>query len=231
VFTSKKIQKLLILFSLCVWPLFAEQNYIASDAVNLAELLPPPPKAGSMEDKQDLEGVLRLQDKRTVKQAAKAIEDANLSVFRFADVIGVDFKPDKLPLTFALFEKLKADGDEIAKVAKNKWKRPRPFLASPMVHSLKPETKGASYPSGHTTFAYECAVILSKMIPEKRAELFARAEEYAQNRIVLGVHYPLDIRAGRTSGTVMANEFLHNEKFLNDFNAAKLELRSVLGLK
>jgi acid phosphatase (class A) len=126
---------------------------------------------------------------------------------------------------------MKRDGDVVAWIVKERYKRPRPFLASPKVHSLKPDTKGASYPSGHTTFAYECAIILSKMVPEKRYELFMRAEEYSQNRIVLGVHYPTDIGAGRISGTLLANEFLKNERFMADFEAARAELRSVLGLK
>lgn len=216
---------------LCISTLFADQYYIDKNAVNLMELLAPPPKAGSIEDRDDLQGVLKAQDKRTKALSDRALADAELSVFRFADVMGVDFTPAKLPLTAALFEKMKSDGDTIVWVVKDSYKRPRPFLASYAVHSLKPDTKGASYPSGHTTFAYECAVILSKMVPEKRYEIFIRAEEYAQNRIVLGVHYPADIRAGRGSGTLLASEFLKNKKFMADFEAAKTELRSVLKLK
>ncbi|MDD3465863.1 MAG: phosphatase PAP2 family protein [Campylobacterales bacterium] len=226
-----KIQKLLLVLLLSSLPLFADQYYIDKNAVNLIELLAPPPKSGSLEDKEDLKGVLKAQNKRTKGQSERALADANLSVFRFADVIGSDFVPAKLPLTTALFEKLKSDGDEMVRMVKDSYKRPRPFLANSAVHSLKPDTKGASYPSGHTTFAYECAVILSKMVPEKRYEIFMRAEEYSQNRVVLGVHYPADIRAGRGSGTLLANEFLKNEKFIADFEAAKAELRSVLGLK
>jgi acid phosphatase (class A) len=198
---------------------------------NFVELLAPPPKPGSLEDKEDMNTVLKAQSKRTKAQGERAYDDANLTVFRFADVMGADFTPDKLPMTAALFEKMKRDGDVVAWIVKERYKRPRPFLASPKVHSLKPDTKGASYPSGHTTFAYECAIILSKMVPEKRYELFMRAEEYSQNRIVLGVHYPTDIGAGRISGTLLANEFLKNERFMADFEAARAELRSVLGLK
>lgn len=225
------LKKTLFGLLLYVCGLFADQYYIDKNAVNLMELLAPPPKSGSLEDKEDLKGVLKAQNKRTKGQSERALADANLSVFRFADVIGSDFVPAKLPLTTALFEKLKSDGDEMVRMVKDSYKRPRPFLASSAVHSLKPDTKGASYPSGHTTFAYECAVILSKMVPEKRYEIFMRAEEYSQNRVVLGVHYPADIRAGRGSGTLLANEFLKNEKFIADFEAARAELRSVLGLK
>lgn len=227
----QKIQKLIFACLLLTTSLFADQYYIDKNAVNLMELLAPPPKDGSPEDKEDLDGVLKAQSKRTKALGDRALADAELSVFRFADVMGADFTPAKLPLTAALFERMKNDGDAIVWVIKDSYKRPRPFLASSAVHSLKPDTKGASYPSGHTTFAYECAVLLSKMVPEKRYDIFMRAEEYAQNRIVLGVHYPADIRGGRGSGTILANEFLKNSKFMADFEAARVEVRSVLGLK
>lgn len=228
---SSKIQKLILVCLLLTTSLFADQYYIDKNAVNLMELLAPPPRDGSPEDKEDLDGVLKAQSKRTKALGDRALADAELSIFRFADVMGADFTSAKLPLTAALFERMKSDGDIIVWVVKDSYKRPRPFLASFKVHSLKPHTKGAAYPSGHTTFAYECAIVLSKIVPEKKYELFARAEEYSQNRVVLGVHYPADIRAGRLSGTLLANEFLKSEKFLADFEAAKIELRSVLGLK
>jgi acid phosphatase (class A) len=38
---------------------------------------------------------------------------------------------------------------------------------------------------------------LSKIVPEKRTEILARAEEYAHNQLVCGVHYPSDIEASR----------------------------------
>jgi len=224
-------KKVLLGLLFCVSTLFADQYYIDKNALNLTELLAPPPKSGSLEDKEDLRAVLKAQSIRTNLQGKRAYDDANLTVFRFADVMGVGFTPDKLPLTAALFDKIKSDGDTIVWAVKDAYKRPRPFLASPKVRSLKPDTKGAAYPSGHSTFAYECAIILSKMVPEKRYEMFKRADEYAKNRVVLGVHYPSDIEAGRVSGALLANEFLKNEKFIADFEAARAELRSVLGLK
>ncbi len=226
-----KIQKLIFTFFLLTISLFADQYYIDKNSVNLMELLAPPPRDGSPEDKEDLDSVLKAESKRTKAQGERALLDANLTVFRFADVMGADFTPAKLPLTKLLFERIKTDGDTIAWIVKDSYKRLRPFLASFAVHSLKPDTKGFSYPSGHATFAYECAVLLSKMVPEKRYEIFMRAEEYAKNRVILGVHYPSDVDAGMVGGTLLANEFLKNEKFMADFEAAKAELRGVLKLK
>jgi hypothetical protein len=99
-----KIQKLLLVFLLFSLSLFAEQYYIYKDAVNLVELLAPAPKPGSLEDKEDMNTVLKAQSKGTKAQGERACDDANLMVFRFADVMGADFTTDKLPIMAALFE-------------------------------------------------------------------------------------------------------------------------------
>jgi membrane-associated phospholipid phosphatase len=59
---------------------------------------------------------------------------------------------------------------------------------------------GGSFPSGHTTTAYEAGVTLATLLPELAPEILARASEAGNDRIVLGVHYPLDIVGGRIDG-------------------------------
>lgn len=59
---------------------------------------------------------------------------------------------------------------------------------------------GGSFPSGHTTTAYQAGITLATLLPELAPEILARASEAGNNRIVLGVHYPLDIVGGRIDG-------------------------------
>ncbi|RKR75185.1 phosphatase PAP2 family protein [Frondihabitans australicus] len=59
---------------------------------------------------------------------------------------------------------------------------------------------GGSFPSGHTTTAYQAGITLATILPELAPEILARASEAGNNRIVLGVHYPLDIVGGRIDG-------------------------------
>ena len=60
--------------------------------------------------------------------------------------------------------------------------------------------RGGSFPSGHTTTAYEAGITLATLLPELAPEILARASEAGNDRIVLGVHYPLDVVGGRIDG-------------------------------
>lgn len=59
---------------------------------------------------------------------------------------------------------------------------------------------GGSFPSGHTTTAYQAGVTLATLLPQLAPEILARASEAGNDLIVLGVHYPLDIIGGRIDG-------------------------------
>jgi membrane-associated phospholipid phosphatase len=63
---------------------------------------------------------------------------------------------------------------------------------------------GGSFPSGHTTTAYQAGITLATLLPELAPEILARASEAGNDRIVLGVHYPLDIMGGRIDGEASA---------------------------
>ncbi|MEK0245556.1 phosphatase PAP2 family protein [Bifidobacterium mongoliense] len=61
-----------------------------------------------------------------------------------------------------------------------------------------------SFPSGHTMAFYASGLTLAAMVPELSTQIAARAAEGGNDRIVLGVHYPLDIIGGRIVGTASA---------------------------
>lgn len=59
---------------------------------------------------------------------------------------------------------------------------------------------GGSFPSGHGTSAYQAGITLATLLPELAPEILARTSEQGNNRIVLGVHYPMDVMGGRIAG-------------------------------
>ena len=97
--------------------------------------------------------------------------------------------------------------------------------------------KSPSYPSGHATYAYTEALLLAEMLPERFPQEIARAAEYANNRIVLGAHYAMDVIGGRTlalhdMAQLLANNPLYVGQTLRraapiaDYRAAMAEARA-----
>ena len=220
---------LLSLLLLAALPAFAADGN--GPAVDLAALLPPPPAAGSQAARRDLDGVLAVQAHRTPAEIAAAQADRLHNVFRFADVFGALFTPQQLPRTAAYFARVAAWDKGEVKAVKAFWRHPRPVLVSHAVHPLSQEQPDDwSYPSGHATLGYTEAVLLANMVPERRAAIFARADLYAHHRIVMGVHYPSDVEAGRLAGTVLGGRLLDDPVWQADYAAARAELRKALAL-
>ncbi|OOG56334.1 phosphatase PAP2 family protein [Rhodanobacter sp. C03] len=208
------------------------QTESITDGIDLTLLLAPPPAAGSPTALDDLQAVLAAQAARTADEDEAAKADADRSVFRFTDVLGPNLAPSTLPRTAAFFKRVEQLDKASVKLAKSWWKHPRPSEVSDKVHPLSVEKPGDwSYPSGHATFGYTTAVLLGDMLPEKRAALFDRAALYAHHRVVMGVHFPSDVEAGRTAGTVIAAQLLRDPAWHADFLAARDELRKALMLK
>lgn len=86
-----------------------------------------------------------------------------------------------------------------------------------------------SYPSGHATVGAMMAILLAQMVPEQRSALFARGWEYGEARVISGVHFPTDVEAGRILGTMLIGFLQQDARFGTDLQAARRELRTVLG--
>lgn len=87
-----------------------------------------------------------------------------------------------------------------------------------------------SFPSGHTTGAYSWGVALAGMLPQLAPEILTRTSEAGNNRIVLGVHYPLDIMGGRIDGEV-ANGYYWGTYYDKYVKPASDQLQSYLAAK
>jgi acid phosphatase (class A) len=211
-------------------PAAAEAAYVLRSQITLPKLLAPPPASGSPAQQRDLKAVLDAQAARTDAQIARAKVTADLSVFAFADLLGPDFEAAKLPKTAALFKRIHDDAIEVMQAGKKLWNRPRPFLASSDVHPVGDKPKSGSYPSGNALLGHLYAIVLADMVPEKSAELFARGDETGDNRIVVGVHFPSDLIAGRRTAVAIAVVLTANPAYQADLAAAKSELRAALHL-
>jgi acid phosphatase (class A) len=208
----------------------AEATYVTPDRFDLTKLLAPAPAPDSDQQKRDLAAVLAVQKARTQAQSERALADATAGTFGFADVLGPNFNADRVPMVAALFAKIRGDAAVAFSAGKDAWNRPRPFEVSTDVDPVGDRPGGSSYPSGNSTNGYLTGIVLANMVPEKAAALFARGREFGDDRVILGVHFPSDVEAGRLAATALAAALMQDPAFMKDFAEAKAELRRALGL-
>lgn len=225
--TLRNLFPLSLVLCFNVWA--SESPYFTSSQINIAAFLPAPVVNGSDEDMIEQEAVLAAQKSATPARIALANSDAEEGVFdMFSRVLGPNFKSANLPIFTAMFKRIGDTEDATVDPVKAKFGRVRPFMNNPSIKALVKPSSSGSYPSGHTTRSTMMGIILASMLPERKEEIFARAEEYAQSRVIGGMHYPADIEGGRRAGIALAACMLASPTFMADFDAAREELRKIL---
>ena len=122
----------------------------------------------------------------------------------------------------------------------------RPVQVSTAINSFDPTALNQlagnpSFPSGHTTYAYTDSILLAMAVPQEYQSMLYRASAYANSRIVVGVHYPLDIIASRALSSYELAQAFTNPLYVNnatttgtafnlaaDLNAAKTQIGTYL---
>jgi len=87
---------------------------------------------------------------------------------------------------------------------------------------------GGSFPSGHTNTGYTDSLLMAEMIPERFDALLTRGARYGYSRVVLGVHYPLDVIGSRMVAERNVAHYLNDAKYRTLFNEARDQLRAAL---
>ncbi|KAE8130025.1 MULTISPECIES: phosphatase PAP2 family protein [Bifidobacterium] len=94
------------------------------------------------------------------------------------------------------------------------------------------EEPSQAFPSGHTTKAYNRGIALSTLLPELGPEIMARASEAGNNRVVLGVHYPMDVMGGRIAATASSSALWSDSGFrTNELLPAHDELENYIAAR
>lgn len=123
--------------------------------------------------------------------------------------------------------------------AKAYFHYPRPFLQSGNAIHLVPDhvvvkddkpysASGGAFPSGHTNTGYTDALLLAEMLPERFVPLVDRGARYGYSRVILGVHYPLDVMGSRMVAERNVAHFMNDPAWRKLFEEAKTELRAAL---
>ena len=186
--------------------------------------LPPMPALNSLQDRADLTTLLQWQKERTPAQCARARSEWNAGHAEnfFGPKFHILTKSELKMATPTLHQAFLLTAHYVF-AAKNDFKRPRPFVSHVRVEPCVKKSFSFSYPSGHTAVSRVMALVLSDIDPTHRTQYMARADEVALDRILGGVHYPTDIRAGKKLANLIFADLSKNTRFEKDVNKLRTE--------
>ncbi|MFA5955016.1 phosphatase PAP2 family protein [Hyphomicrobium sp.] len=198
----------------------------------LVKLLSPPPCDRCAETKGEIEELQTIEHNRSDAAAKHALADYEISTTRFLEGADIKFDAAAFAKCQPIFDRLSEKTKEAAEHAKSAFCRTRPYsLPDNGLKPLKTGKYSPSYPSGHTTYGTALGAVLAQMVPEKRAEFYARSADYGHSRMVAGVHYRSDVEAGKVLGMEVATEaFASDTQFRTMFPEATTCVRGALGL-
>lgn len=204
---------------------------------------PAPPAANSDTDLVDLYLVRIAQRDASPAALTEAYDDAAAYSYddllpRFSAAAGA---PTPLgvtsrPMLAHMMALLLDDTMASSRAAKAGHPRTRPYAkiaganrgaAAPMgeimpCYTYRLEPTG-SYPSGHAANGYAAALLLAAVFPARRAEILARGARYGDNRVICGVHHPIDVERGRALARAVFDRVSATPAFAEDLACAQRE--------
>lgn len=143
--------------------------------------------------------------------------------------LGVSLTPQTAPKTIALIGKAGVDTGTQSGTAKNFFKRNRPFLIDKgkVCEPLKDFTGSFDYPSGHATWGWTWALLLTELAPDRSTAILTRGRAYGESRIVCGAHNASAVEAGRITASATLAAVHAQAAFEADLAAARAELATL----
>lgn len=207
-------------------------HFLNGDVNTFAASFDPPTAPDSPATRTELDALLAIQAARTRDQTESARADRKTEIYQFYAVLGLPPEhSSELREVRRLAERVEDDVRVHVRAVKERFRRLRPYEIEPRLEPCIGDVRGdLSYPSGHAAYGYAMADLLSRMVPERRQDLEARADEFARQRMMCGVHFRSDLEAGRLAAMRLLDEIAATPEFAAELHRATTELRAVLGL-
>ena len=200
--------------------------------VDITTVVPDAPQKGDVRyeaDRKVFRATRAMLDTPRGKLATDDVPSSVIDVMKdFSCAAGVTLSPETTPATYRLLANANADTARANNLAKDHWKRLRPFLIDkgPVCDSKEELAKSYDYPSGHATRGWTFGLILSDAEPDRATPIEVRARSYGESRIVCGAHNMSAIEAGRLGATVTMQSVRQSAAYQADLGAARAELKA-----
>lgn len=212
------------------------KGYLAPGEFDVTHVIEPAPRAG--DPRYDTDRQIFLATRKLVGSARykMATDDAVYAtpamLADFSCAVGVKLTPDNAPKLAHLVESAGADTGSQSAHAKDIYQRLRPFMidkgkicqAKSELFDKKTNQMSYDYPSGHTTWGWTWALILSSIVPDRAQQILERGRAYGDSRFVCGAHNESAVEGGMLSATATMALVQTKPDYQADRTAAKAEL-------
>ena len=196
------------------------------------DLLPPPPAAGSAAQARDDEAARQAQAMQGGPRWRQAVQDAELkfpaAAEAFSCALGIEVSEAATPALYRMLGKTMVDVGLSTYPTKNKFRRPRPFVATSTSTCTPDEEdflrKDGSYPSGHSAIGWGWALVLAEAAPDHADTILARGRAFGQSRVVCNAHWLSDTEEGRLMASATVATLHASAEFRADLAAASREI-------
>lgn len=214
----KRLFTFLLLFFIIIQSAFSQiepnagkwKTWVIASGSEIA--LPPPPKEKAT--KEEIKTLLTLQAQRD-ETAIKNINywNAGAPGYRWNEIAKNLANTNMPPFRImALLNVAIYDATIAAWHQKYAFNRNRPSRESVNVHPFILNPESPSYPCEHSVTAGAAAVVLAYLFPSKADSIYQLAQEAGKSRLMAGVQYPSDVRAGYELGRQIAEMVIAQAK-------------------
>lgn len=212
------VQIFLVLMMSCLG--FADWSDTPSKSFELG----PPPEAGSVQEKEEIQQMIDLQkgDRKAQCELAKnQLHPTYASFYKDTNLLTADEYKKLEPIMERVFK----FSVRVANYHKNKFKRTRPYNVDNRVKPCVVKPSGnKSYPSSHATAAWTSACVLAYAYLPRSRSFLEYGNALGDLRSVVGVHFPSDVEAGRALGTSICIKLLQDNEFTGQVRDARIAL-------
>lgn len=186
-------------------------------------LIDPPFAIGDEKWQNEVALIIEKQNNFNSERLSQAALEKELTPETLALKINPNLTREKYPKLYLLLNRTGETSYKLTHYFKDYFAITRPYLASDKIKNLIEPSKGYSYPSGHTSGSYIYAYVLGMVFIDKKTEFMNLAAQIADNRILVGMHYPQDINGGKQLALLAIGALSQNKEFLRDLKNAQKE--------
>jgi len=205
-------------------------GYLTPGEFDVTQVIEPAPRKGDPRyetDRTIFRATRKLANTPRWQLATNDVDTSRPALMRdFSCAVGVALTPENAPLTLRLVSRAGADTAAQTNIAKNVYRRARPFHQDkgPVCQPVAQLADSFDYPSGHTTWGWTWALILTELAPDRAGPILRRGRAYGDSPFVCGAHNESAVEGGMLSASATMALVRTKPAFQQDLAAARDEI-------